>query len=124
MTPSQKLKHLILDLCADWSDQPLSEVTAENIDALYAASEDKCDAMNDIRGGQFKTDLPSPHSRNYEPYEVAAKALDGSYIGWTYWTGGGKHSNPEEIDFIEDAYAVTCTEEEKVVVVRTFTKAE
>lgn len=125
MTPSQKLKHMVLQLCMAWDDQLApGAITAENIDHLYDSTEDKQDAINEIRGGQVETGLPAPNSRHYEPVEVAAKAPDGSWIGWTYWTGGGKHSNPEEIDWISDAYALDCAEKEEVVVVRTFTKPE
>lgn len=37
-------------------------------------------------------------------------------------TAGGKHGEPEAIDWIEHAYDVECKEEEKLVVVHTFTK--
>ena len=47
---------------------------------------------------------------------------DGSWVGWTYWYGGGKYGEPEAIDWMDDAYDLACTEEEKVVTVRTFTK--
>ena len=126
MNAVQKLKHLILIRhSAMNSDFALPELTAEHIDALYDEQHDNLqDARNEVRGGKVNTGLHAPSSRNYEPYEVAAKAPDGSYIGWTYWTGGGKHSNPEEIDFVEYAYDLTVTEETKTVVVQTFTKVE
>lgn len=126
MNASQKLKHLILDVAINFGmPKPEEAITADNIDALYQKADDDDwlqDPRNEVRGGQFMPDLPSPHSRNYEPYEVAARYFDGSYIGWTYWTGGGKHSNPEEIDFVSDAYDVTCTEEVQTVTVRSFSK--
>jgi hypothetical protein len=70
-----------------------------------------------------ETHLSCPSSRHYESDAVAAKAPDGSWVGWTYWYGGGKHGEPEAIDWIEDAYDVICAEEEKLVVVRTFKQA-
>lgn len=130
MNAVQKLKHLILIRHSEFDDDFVlpASVTADNIDALYDAANGKGwglqEARMELRHGDVKSDIASPHSRNYEPYEVAAKAPDGSYIGWTYWTGGGKHSNPEEIDFVEYAYDLTVTEETQTVVVQTFTKVE
>lgn len=69
----------------------------------------------------METGLPAPSSRHYESEAVAYQYVDGSWVGWSYWYGGGKHGEPEAIDWMEDAYDVNCTEEEKVVVVRTFT---
>jgi len=123
MTPEQKIKHMILALVAEWSGEPLQGVTDDNIDQLYADCDEKWDAINEIRGGQVETGLESPYSRHYESKSVAAKAPDGSWVGWTYWYGGGKHGEPEAIDWIEYAYDLTCAEEEKTVTVRTFAKA-
>ena len=47
---------------------------------------------------------------------------DGSWVGWTYWYGGGKHAEPEVMDWMGEAYPLDCVEEEKMVTVRTFTK--
>jgi hypothetical protein len=84
-------------------------------DAVY-------DARYEAREGEVETDIPCEWSRHYESKSVAAKMLDGSWVGWTYWYGGGKHGEPWAIDWIEDAYNLSCTEEEKLVLVRTFTK--
>lgn len=127
MTPSQKLKHMILNRRAEWEGAPPVEATAETIDELYEQAESNDDgslqdARNDVRCGQVETEVESPWSRHYEAKSVAAQAPDGSWIGWTYWYGGGKHGEPEAVDWIPHAYALTCTEEEKVVVVRNFAK--
>lgn len=124
MTPQQKIKHIILNLMADWAKEPRPEVTAENVDELYDDAEDKQDAIYKVREGEVETKLPSQFSRHYEAKEVAAKAPDGSWVGWTYWYGGGKWGEPEAIDWMSEAYALNCAEEEKVVVVRTFTKTQ
>lgn len=126
LTPQQKIKHLILNLRARFAKEPEPEVTAENVDALYEELDNNedgrlIDARNEIRQGGEKTGLPRRyHSRHYECEEVATKAPDGSWVGWTHWHGGGKHGEPEAIDWMDDAYDVTCTEQEKMVVVRTF----
>jgi hypothetical protein len=123
MTPEQKLKWAIL--VATREDAP--DVTAENVDELYdeLVEEDMhWDAKNEIRSGEVETKLPCEWSRHYEAKSVAAKMPDGSWVGWTYWYGGGKHGEPEAIDWMEDAYDLDCKEEKKVVVVQTFSKRE
>ena len=123
MTPEQKIKHLTLNVLARWASQPPPVVTAENVDALYAEQGEAYDAKNEVRCGQVMTDIDPPYSRHYEAKSVAAQMPDGSWVGWTYWYGGGKHGEPEGIDWMDDAYDLNCKEEEKVVVVRTFTPA-
>jgi hypothetical protein len=127
MTPEQKLKHLILTRAiADGVFTAEDDLVAENIDDLYSDlcdNGDQWDYQNDVRDGEVETGLPCDYSRHYEAKAVAAKMLDGSWIGWTYWYGGGKHAEPEAIDWMNEAYALTLTEEEKVVTVQTFAKA-
>ena len=126
LTPEQKVKHLILNVIAQWANQPAPEATPDNIDILFAddANADAIqDAKSEIRQGEVETGLPCEYSRHYESKSVAAKASDGSWVGWTYWYGGGKHGEPEAIDWIEGAYDLSCFEEERLVTVRTFSKA-
>lgn len=128
MTPEQKLKHMILNRRAEFGDgHPIDGITAENVDALYAETEEgdedgMQDARNEVRCSGIKTDLPAPSSRYYEGDSVAAKAPDGTWVGWTYWHGGGKHGEPEAIEWMGDAYDVECLEVEKLVTVREFSK--
>jgi hypothetical protein len=124
MTPQQKIKHMILSRIATWEKLPAPEFTVEAIDQAWdAAAEDALqDARNEVRTTGIETGLPCEWSRHYESEAVAQQAADGSWVGWTHWYGGGKHSEPEAIDWIEGAYDVDCTEEQKMVTVRTFTK--
>ncbi len=78
------------------------------------------DITNEARHGE-DTGLPCDWSRCYESKSVAGKMGD-KWVGWTYWYGGGKHSEPTAIDWISDAYFLDVKEEEKVVKVRTFAK--
>lgn len=127
MTPQQKIKHAILLRAIDFgSIAPIEgEITADNVDELYDANNEDWelqDARSEVRSGDVETDLPCEWSRHYESKSVAAKMPDGSWVGWTYWYGGGKHGEPEAIDWIADAYDVDCKEEEKLVTVRTFAR--
>lgn len=124
MTPEQKIKHAILVLM----EASLPEtVTADNIDDLYRDitedSDDYYDAENEFRSGDVDTDIEAEYSRNYESRSVGAKMPDGSWVGWTYWYGGGKHGSPWEIDWMGKAYDLNMVEETKTIVVKTFTKA-
>ena len=126
MTPAQKIKWAILNRVAEWAKEEPPVVNVNNVDDLYGqlvAAGEQWDAKSEIRSSGTETGLQCDYSRHYESDAVAAQMPDGSWVGWTYWHGGGKHSEPEAIDWIEDAYEVNCTEEEKMVVVRTFAKA-
>ena len=125
MNAQQKLKHMILSVIAEWDGEPLLGVTAENIDDLYdeAESDQVQDAKSEIRSGEVETGLPTQSSRHYECEEVASQAPDGSWVGWTHWHGGGKHGEPEAIDWMGEAYDLNVTEVEKMTIVRTFAKA-
>lgn len=128
MTPEQKIKHAIILKQFEWDDKsPKEPITAENIDEMFdELNEDWSlqDATSEMRCGGTPTGLPAPGSRHYESTAVAAKMPDGSWVGWTYWYGGGKHGEPEAIDWMDEAYDVTVVEEEKLTIVRTFTRVE
>ena len=98
MTLEQKIKHMVLLRHFSFSADELEAVTAENVDEVYDRLEDAngegCglqDARRELRGGEVETNISAPYSRHYEAKSVAAKAPDGSWLGWTYWYGGGKH---------------------------------
>lgn len=123
MTPTQKIKWAILHLTAVWSDQQEPEYPCANVDELYDQLVEKgehWDAKNETRERGIATGLPCPSSRHYECKAVALQMPDKSWVGWTYWHGGGKHGEPEAIEWMEKAYDVECFDEEKLVTVRTF----
>jgi hypothetical protein len=127
MTPEQKIKHLIIANVAASQEVELPVVTAENVDDVYDEFDDEYgdsmqEAKYEIREGEVETGLPCEWSRHYESKSVAARTPNGEWVGWIYWYGGGKHGEPEAIDWIEDAYDLACVEEEKLVTIRTFTK--
>jgi len=135
MTPEQKIKHaIIIGVAEYYSDNKAVQETInnllvddENIDESYdfICEEDmQWDVIYEIREGQVETDVPSESSRHYESKSVAMKMPDDTWVGWTYWYGGGKHAEPDAIDWMDEAYDLNCKEEEKVVVVREFTKLD
>lgn len=135
LTAPQKLIQLLV---AEYTEQDSGfreTIYDPDPDALMAKwaeiSEDRTGLLQDIksefREGAMRTDLSyeGPIGRvvyYYECYEVAAKMLDGSYVGWTYWYGGGKHAEPGAIDWIEYAYDVDFVEVEETRIVKKFSR--
>jgi len=76
------------------------------------------DTLYEIRydyryGDQEVLDLePTTSSRHYE-IEVRASKIDGVWVAWDFYYGGGKHGEPEAFDWISNARIVDC--EERVV---------
>jgi len=131
MTPEQKLKWAILDKAARWSGTALPPVTGDNVDALYAAlvAEDgHWDARNEVRCSGVETGLartvPYMTARHYDHKEVAAKMPDGSWVGWTYWHGGGKHGEPSAVEWMDGSYPVNQREEPRTIIVNLFSFPE
>jgi hypothetical protein len=137
LTTLQKLKHLIIIkaivdfdyicpsscIAAIISRYPTSNQIEDVYDDLHMNSI-IYDIQSGIRQGEEDTLLSCPSSRHYESKSVAVEYFDGSWIGWTYWYGGGKHGEPDCIDWMEDCYDIICDKEEKRVIIKTFTKKE
>jgi hypothetical protein len=101
------------------------EINDDNVEEHYEALCElglQWDCVSELRDSGIETGLDSPGSRNYEAKEVAAKMPDGSWVGWTYWYGGGKHGNPDEIEWMEYAYDLDLEEKEELVLVKHWTK--
>lgn len=127
MTPLQKLKWAILLKAYHFAGLEQPEVTPANIDALYddaMARDLHWDAVNEVRCSGIDTDLPFTGNarllRNYDGKTVAGKMPDGSWLAWDFWYGGGKHGNEEEIEWIDSARDVICTETPVTTIQRTF----
>ena len=110
------------------------ELSLENASDIYNYSEEYFgDDIEDIiqevtyeyRHNGIECNLPPKHySRHYEVDFVVAE-IDDKWVGWHYWYGGGKHAEPESIDWIEDAEFVDIeSEEEETVVKRVFKREE
>lgn len=130
MTPEQKLKYLIVQYaceCIARIDPPA--YPCDNIDSMWEDEDasglshvQMCDAVMEYRDSGVATqDVPCEYSRHYESEARVAELPDGSWVGWTYWYGGGKHGCPEEMDWISSAFDVKCVGEE-VIVVKKFAK--
>lgn len=125
MSPEYKLKYTILALDALWREETIPDnLSEEEIEDRWDEAECLADESDEIRCSGTPTGLEVHYSRHYESTAVAVCCPNGEWVGFTYWYGGGKHGNPEEIDWIEHAYDLSCTEEQKMITVRTFSKVE
>ncbi len=135
LTPELRIKREIISLLMGRRelDPDLRLDTPEAIDTLWEAwREDDpefslvgyiYDYEEDFRSGQVVTDIPSAGGgRHYETSSVAHLCQGNIWIGWTYFYGGGKHAEPAGIDWMSDAYELTC--EERNVPTKFFTKVE
>ena len=137
MTPEQKIKWALLTRACAAGDVTYSVATIahadleKQIDDLYQkllVDEDlHWDLKNEFRLGEAHTDIEPTHPFHrsltyFEKKSVASKMPDGTWVGWIYWYGGGKHSEPEAIDWMEHAYDVTIEEKPVQIIQRTFTK--
>lgn len=121
MTPQQKIKYTILLQSKEYDAK---DITDDNIDKIYHKFIDDggYDYEYEFREGTVETAIKCEYSRHLESKSVATQMFDGSWVGWTYWYGGGKHAEPEAIDWMSEAYNLNVVEEEKIMIVRTFTK--
>jgi hypothetical protein len=126
LTSLQKIKWLALIKASEWDYYEAPVINnSDDIDRLYSLLEETggvSEALDEVRCSGKETGIDCNWSRHYESKSVASKLPNGEWVGWTYWYGGGKHGNPEEIDWISDAYDVECIEEEKMMLVYTFSK--
>lgn len=130
MTPEQKLKWAILLKAAYLYDTEKPVVTDDNVDALYAELVEQrlhFEPRDEVRQSGINSGLDRTVdfrvSRYFEHREVAAKMPDGSWVGWTFLHGGGKHSEPAAVEWMADAYALDHRQETKTVIIHKFTMA-
>lgn len=133
LTPQDYIHKGIIEEVLSWGDVTLNcELTLKNASEIYNDPEEYFtgvdypsdhiyESYQDYRSsGEECNILPKIYSRHYE-VDYVVKEIDGKWVGWNYWYGGGKHAEPEAIDWIGDAEFVKVQSEEVVTVVqRTF----
>jgi hypothetical protein len=104
------------------------QVYALNEEEVIPFYEEAKEALNlgeckyELRDCGEDSGLACENSQHYESTAIAYECYDGTWVGWTYWYGGGKHANPEELEWIKDAYYLNC--EEIVTTKNVFTRKE
>jgi hypothetical protein len=124
-----KLNSLVSD--ADFLDQMhrIDSINASNIDPIYEYFEDRYssyidEVITEISEGSVHTDISCEFDRNYETESVAMMSPYGKWVGWTLYTGGGKHGQPEQYTYEsmkDDCYLLDASYETKLVQVITLT---
>lgn len=115
------LNQIYLDLKSCNSEFPYEEGVELTDEQIEEFEDDIRDQTNDFRCSGEKSGIKcKEYSRHYECEEVARVLDNGIAVGWTYWHGGGKHGEPEAIDWIDSAYFVDVKQETKIV--NTFSK--
>lgn len=110
-----------LDLMRDGKTTSAVNINAENIEEVLEQFEQEhedymYDNMYALReAGKPSNILTEHYSRHYEAEEVAYQTKTGHWIGWTYWSGGGKHGEPEAIDWMPHAYFLDIVAEKQVI---------
>lgn len=97
----------------------------DQVDELYNSYDrydELADAWCEVRYDGIDCNLPTITSSRH--YEVDAKAIniDGKWVKFDFYYGGGKHGDPDEYNYIEDAVIVDCTQEEITVIKYTFSQ--
>lgn len=104
MSPAEAIKVHLMRTVANFTKN-IDDFT--DIDEEWEALEEDhglADALYCFRDGEIETNIPAEYSRHYESKSVATKLSDGLWVGWTYWYGGGKHGEPEAVDWLNEAY--------------------
>lgn len=132
MTAAQKIKREILSYAME--DEPSLrglkiDITDGNIDDLYekllVEKGLHSDYEYDFRISGIDTpEMMESYNHNYESKGVAAILFTGEWVGWTFWFGGGKYGDPEEIPWMEEAYDLNCVEKEELIITRQFSLKE
>ena len=116
-------KELIQELLISSEFSLLStELTLDNAEHIYNQNvyEDEIYAdtlqelLVDFRYSGTASNLSAPYSRHFE-VDMHVRLIDGVWIAWPFYYGGGKHAEPDVIEWIGQAKIVEIEREEVVV---------
>lgn len=78
--------------------------------------------LYEIRDEGFEVNLSTKtYSRHYE-VDCYVLEIDGKWVAYDYYYGGGKHGQPEEFDWLPTCRYVNCEEKVVTKVERTFSE--
>jgi hypothetical protein len=123
MTPSQKVKWLIVSKYRLWNNLEQHKYPLEDIDSMYPDelinSKEYLDAKEDVLDYSRSTNIPV--YKNYKDVieSLGDKLPDGTWVGWTYILSGNECN-----DWINAAYHLNCIETEELIVTKTFSKGD
>ena len=118
MTAPELLESYFKKVAINWAEDDGISKDGEEYDLII--EDFISEVQHETRRGDFETNITPPYLRHYEVKSVAMKLehedFDG-YIGWNYYYGGGKHSNPQELEWVCDAYFLKLVKEEKILII-------
>jgi len=127
---ADKLSSFLKKLFPDMADDAELTVTTEIMERIAAVAGEKTNSSGDpfwdflsgFRDSGESTDLDVGGftSSNYESERVARTLIDGTAISWIYWSGGGKHGVPEDIDWMREEDGATFVTYEDVSIIQRF----
>lgn len=103
-----------IDAVADNVEEQLDDVGVVLGDECYEAHHELRSAGTPSNLSTNGRPFVSNYSRHFDCKEVAYQTKTGHWVGWTYWSGGGKHGEPECIDWLEHAYLLEVVSEKQV----------
>ena len=125
MTAPELLESYFKKVAIGWAEEDGISKDGEEYDLII--EDFISEVKHETRSGDFETNITPPCLRNYEVKSVAKKLkhedFDG-YIGWNYYYGGGKHSNPEELEWVGEAYFLELVEQREIVTIERIFKKE
>ncbi len=110
-----KAKSLNLTNPLDFDEKQCKDIYSSIVDSLL--SDYLSQIKSELREGKVETELIPEAGGNFES-EAVAIPITGTpdlYVGWTYFFGGGKHSNPESVEWMENCYLVKAKDEVRTV---------
>jgi len=136
MNTEQKIKqHILINALTEEQMDNADDLdlgTAKGVDAAWEMAGEYEGIFSEIEiideeaefrcGGQSTNFVCAEYSRHYECEQVAKKLNDGTYVSWTYWSGGGKHGEPDAVEWMDDAFEADCEEKQEMVTTYKFTK--
>ena len=134
LTPQDYINYYVItEVLKDNEDLSLVEGTIVTLENATKITEDPleyikgCDYVDEYiyeelnytfrESGEECNLYSSQSSRHYE-CDFKVRQIEDKWIGWTYWYGGGKHGEPEAIDWVSDAEFVEVESEEEVTVMQ------
>lgn len=128
LTPTQLIKKAIVQRINErnYDDFRQPVETAEQIEAAFDLAVENdlhWDWENEVRESGIETELSADAfwSRHYE-VEIRALLIDNQYVAYPFYYAGGKHGQPESVDWMKDAFFVDCEEKQVTITQKTFTK--
>lgn len=104
----------------------IDSINSETIDNIFDYFNENYNdgvykATMEIIYGEATTDIPCKGNREYETESVAAMSPYGKWIGWTVFSGGGKHGDPVSVTMDNlECYHLDCQYEIQTVQILKF----